>query len=178
MKNVLLALCCGVVLFACNKPKEETAPVTEPAAPPQAEIGDAKYAEIGRKGLQQFTSGDIDGWLTSFSDSARYLWSGGDSLIGKKAIAAYWKERRAKVIESMTATNDIWTPLKVNTPQKGPDAKGLWLLSWNQVSVTYRNHQSLKFWVHTDYHFNDSDKIDVVVQYVDRAPINAALAKK
>jgi len=178
MKNVFLALCFSIALFACNKPKEEAAPVAEAVTPPQAEIGDAKYAEIGKNVLQKFTSGDIDGWLTSFSDSVRYLWSSGDSLIGKKAIATYWKERRSKLIESMSTANDIWTPLKVNTPQKGPDQKGLWLLSWHQVSVTYRNHQSLKFWVHTDYHFDPSDKIDVLVQYVDRAPINAALAKK
>jgi hypothetical protein len=179
MKNVFLALCCGVALFACNKPKEETTtPAADPAPPPQAEIGDPKYAEIGKKGLQQLSSGDIDGWMTSFADSARYLWSAGDSLIGKKAITAYWKERRGKMIESISFTNDIWTPLKINTPQKGPDRAGVWLLSWHQVNVTYKNHQSLKFWVHTDYHFDASDKIDVAVQYIDRAPIVAALAKK
>ena len=178
MKNLFLALCCGVALFACNKPKEVATPVpAEPAPPPQEEIGDPKYTEIGKKAAQQLSSGDIDGWMTNFADSAHYYWSAGDSLIGKKAIASYWKERRGKVIESMTYLNDIWTVLKVNTPQKG-DRAGIWLLSWNQVSVTYKNHQSLKFWIHTDYHFDASDKIDVVVQYIDRAPINAALAKK
>jgi len=178
MKNVFLALCCGVALLACNKPKEETAPVAEPVAPPQAEIGDPKYAEIGRKNLQLLASGDIDGWISSFADSAHYYWSSGDSLIGKKAIMAYWKERRGKVIESMSNAYDIWTPLKVNTPQNKYDRVGVWLLGWSQASVTYKNHQSLKFWIHTDYHFDASDKIDIVVQYIDRAPIVAALAKK
>jgi hypothetical protein len=31
--------------------------------------------------------------------------------------------------------------------------------------------------IHTDMHFNDADKIDRVIQYLDRVPINAALAK-
>jgi hypothetical protein len=178
MKNVFLALCCGIALVACNKPKEEAAQAAEPVAPPQAEIGDPKYAEIGKKGIQQLASGDIDGWMTSFADNARYLWSGGDSLVGKKAITDYWKERRGNVIDTIAFTNDIWTPLKVNTPQRGPDAAGNWLLSWYQVNVTYKNHKKLKFWVHTDFHFDASDKIDIAVQYMDRAPINAAVGKK
>ena len=33
-------------------------------------------------------------------------------------------------------------------------------------------------WIHTDLHFNENDKIDRLIQYLDRAPINAALAKK
>jgi hypothetical protein len=179
MKNVLLALFCGVVLFACNKPpKEEATTPVQPVTPPQAEIGDPKYADIGKAGIQQLASGDIDGWMTSFADNAKYYWSGGDSLIGKKAITDYWKERRGKVIETLSYANDIWTPLKVNTPQRGPDAPGNWLFSWYQVSVTYKNHQSLKFWVHTAFHFDVADKIDIAVQFIDRAPINAALAKK
>jgi hypothetical protein len=32
--------------------------------------------------------------------------------------------------------------------------------------------------VHTDFHYDSADKVDIAVQYIDRAPINAALAKK
>jgi len=120
----------------------------------------------------------VDTWLTAFSDNAKYYWSGGDSLIGKPAIADYWKNRYAKVIDSISFVDDIWTPLKINVPQKGPDAPGVWLLSWYQVKIKYKNGQKLAFWVHTDLHYDSLDKIDVVVQYIDRAPINAALAKK
>ena len=120
----------------------------------------------------------MDTWLTAFADSAKYYWSGGDSLIGKPAIADYWKNRYAKVIDSISFVNDIWTPLKINESQRGPDAPGVWLLSWYQVKVKYKNGQKLSFWVHTDLHYDSSDKIDIVVQYIDRAPINAALAKK
>jgi hypothetical protein len=180
MKNLFLAICCGLVLVACNKPKEEaTSTPAEAVAPPPTEIGDAKYVEIGKKGIQQLSSNDIDGWMSSFADNARYYWSGGDSVVGKKALTDYWKDRRGNVIESITFKNNIWTPLKVNVPQNSKDLAGPWLLSWYEVSVTYKkNHQSLKFWVHTDFHFDASDKIDVVVQYIDRAPIIAAMAKK
>jgi len=179
MRNLVFALFCSIALIACNKSKvEEAAAPVAPVEPPQAEIGDARYAEIGKQGLAALSSGDIDSWMAGFADNARYYFSGGDSLIGKEAIAAYWKDRRTNVIDKMEFTNDIYTPLKVNRPQKGPDQAGVWLLSWFQTSVTYKNGESLKFWVHNDFHFDANDKIDVVVQYFDRAPINAALAKK
>jgi hypothetical protein len=180
MRKLVFVLFCSLALLGCNKPKEEeaTAAPVAPAEPPQEEIGDARYAEIGKQGLAALSSGDIDSWMNSFADNAKYYWSGGDSLIGKEAISAYWKDRRTNVIDKMEFFNDIYTPLKVNRPQKGPDLAGVWLLCWFQTSVTYKNGQSLMFWVHNDYHFDASDKIDMVVQYVDRAPINAALARK
>ena len=124
------------------------------------------------------SSGDIDGWLNSFADNATYVWSRGDSLAGKKAIDDYWRNRRTKVIDSISFVNDIWLPLKVNQPQKGPDMKGNWLLSWYQVRVKFKNGKKLMFAVHADLHFNDADKIDRLLQYIDSAPINAALAAK
>jgi intergrase/recombinase len=66
-------------------------------------------------------------------------------------------------------------PLKVNKPQKGPDVAGVWLLGWYQVHVKYKNGKKLAFWVHTDNHYDANDKIDITVQYIDRAPINKAL---
>ncbi len=179
MKNLFLALCCGALWMACSKPQaEEPAAPAAPVETPQSEIGDARYADIGKQGLAALASGDIDGWMTSFSDNCKYYFSAGDSIIGKQAITAYWKDRRNNMIDKIEFANDIYTPLKVNRPQKGPDQAGLWLLVWAQASVTYKNGQSLKFWIHNDYHFDANDKIDVVVQYIDRAPINAALAKK
>jgi hypothetical protein len=32
-------------------------------------------------------------------------------------------------------------------------------------------------WIHNDFHFDANDKVDEVVQYIDRAPINTALSK-
>jgi hypothetical protein len=178
MKKILLTLCCGAALLACNKQQEKVAAPVVAAEPPQSEIGDAKYADIGRQGLANLSSGDIDAWMTAYADNAKYYWNGGDSLVGKPAIAAYWKDRRSNVIEKISFVNDIWTPLKVNRPQKGPDQAGNWLLSWYQVSTTYKNGQTMGQWIHTDLHFDANDKIDVVIQYVDRSLINTALAKK
>lgn len=179
MKNAFVALACLFALLACSKPEEKTPEtVAEATPPPQSEIGDAKYVEMGKSGIAKLSSGDIDGWMASYADNAKYYWSSGDSLIGKQAIADYWKNRRADVIDSISFTNDIWIPLKVNVPQRGPDQAGTWLLSWYHTSVKYKNGAKLSFWVHTGLHYDSQDKIDVVVQYLDRAPINAALAKK
>ena len=179
MRNVFFVLFCFAALLGCKKPKDEMAatPVVD-ATPPQVEIGDSKYADIGRQGIAQMSSGDIDGWMTAFADNAKYYFNGGDSLVGKPAITSYWKDRRGNVIDKISFQNDIWTPLKINRPQKGPDQAGNWLLSWYQVSATYKNGKTMGQWIHTDFHFDANDKIDVVVQYIDRAPINAALAKK
>ncbi|HVM88550.1 MAG TPA: nuclear transport factor 2 family protein [Puia sp.] len=184
MKKMLMLAAGYCFLLACNnnKPAETnsaatdtTAKTTEQKPPPQSEFADAKFTDIGKKNLQQLSSGDIDGWMNSFADNAKYRWSSGDSLEGKAAIATYWKERRTKVIDSITFINDIWLPIKINKPQKGPDSEGNWLLSWYMVNVKYKNGKKLMFWVHTDMHFDANDKIDQFIQYIDRAPINKAL---
>jgi hypothetical protein len=33
-------------------------------------------------------------------------------------------------------------------------------------------------WIHTTMHMNDAGKIDRVIQYLDRAPINKAMSGK
>jgi hypothetical protein len=178
MKNVFVIWACLAVMMACSKPEEKApVPVAE-TKPPQAEFADPKYAEIGKKHMAALSNKDVDGFMTSFSDNAKYYWSAGDSLIGKSAITAYWKNRFATVVDSVSFVNDIWTPLKINVPQRGPDAPGVWLLGWYQVKVKYKNGQKLSYWVHTDFHFDSSDKIDIAILYMDRAPIIAALAKK
>ena len=180
----LVTGCC--ILFACNnnKPAESTTPATDTAtaavekkAPPPAEFADAKYIEMGKKNLAQLASGDIDGWMSAYADTAKFNWSAGDSLVGKAAITNYWKERRGKVIDSISFVNDIWIPIKINQPQKGPDRAGVWLLSWYQVHVKYKNGKKLVFWAHVDNHYDNADKIDITVQYIDKAPINKALGK-
>lgn len=178
MKKVLIVLCFGSLFVACDKPKEASTEPQTPPEPPQAEIGDPKYADIGKRGLTALSSGDVDTWLSSFSDSAKYYFNGGDSLIGKKAISDYWKDRRANVIDKLEYMNDIWTPLKINKPQKGPDRAGVWLLGWYYVTASYKNGGTMSQWIHTDMHFDASDKIDVIVMYLDRVPIAAAMPKK
>ena len=100
------------------------------------------------------------------------------ALREKKAIADYWKNRRATVLQSVALSNDIWHAIKVNVPQRGPDAPGVWLLGWHQVNATYKNGKSVQFWVHQDMHYDSNNKIDRLVMYMDRAPVNAALGAK
>lgn len=180
MKNLFLTLLCCAALAACNKTEQKVeVPEPEPGPPPQSEFADQKYVEIGKQGIDQLSRGDVDGWMSAFADNAVYAWSNGDSLTGKPAITEYWKNRRTNVIDSLTFSNDIWLPIKVNTPQQGPDRVGVWLLSWYQVAVKYKKTgKKIGMWIHSDMHFNDSDKIDRFVIYLDTAPIRAAQGGK
>lgn len=175
--------CLFFFCFSCTSPSsgpaagKDTAATmaAAPATPPQSEFADARYTELGKKAMSQLASGDIKGMMDSYADNAVYIWSAGDSLAGKAAIESYWMERRGKVIDSLQFNYDIWLPLKVNRPQQGPDIPGVWLLNWAEVHVKYKKGPKMVFWVHTDYHFNQADKIDRQVTYIDRAPINKAL---
>ncbi len=181
MKNAFYALVAVLLFLACTPPKQDQQKEVQPAVeakPQQAEFADPKYVDIGKQGLAAMASGDVAKWMEGFADNATYNWSGGDSLVGKKAISDYWTDRRTKVIDKLNFTKDIWFAIKINQSQRGPDAPGVWLMSWYQVNATYKNGASLMFWVHTDMHFDANDKIDRAVQYIDRAPINAALAMK
>ena len=183
MKKSWLGLLGLLAVMACNSGETKTEGTTEKAAapesktPPQSEFADAKYTEMGKKGIAALQAGDVDGWGSAFADNAVYIWSSGDSLVGKKAILDYWKNRRGNVIDSLSLINDIWLPIKVNTPQKGPDIPGVWLLSWYQSVVKYKNGKKLVLGIHTVQHYDASDKVDRVIQYLDRAPIVAAGVK-
>lgn len=184
MRNFLVLASVSFILLACNneqKPASETAAASSADSSSEkkaAEFADARYTDLGKKQLVDFESGDIDAWMSIFSDSARYYWSGGDSLIGKPAIAAYWKNRRANVIKNIKFSNDIWFPLKINVPQRGPDRPGVWLMSWYQVNATYASGKSVQFWAHHLFHFDNNDKVDQVSAFMDMAPIKAAVAGK
>ena len=183
MKKTIAVALVTFLFFACSSPKTEdkTASPSDSAAvvadkPKPAEFADAKYAEIGRSGLANLTSGNIDAWMSSFADNAVYVWNGGDSLAGKAAISAYWKKRRTEVIDSISFMNQIWLPIKVNQPQS-VEQPGTWVLGWYMVSTKYKNGKRMGQWVHTDMHFDANDKIDRLIQYLDRSLINAALKK-
>jgi hypothetical protein len=181
MRKILLGTICIMLLAACKNEAEKT---TQPAiasestkTPPPVEFADQKYVDMGKKAWELFASGDIDGWANGFADNAIYRWSSGDSLSGKAAIIKYWKDRRMNVIDSIQFSNEIFLPVTVNQPQS-VETKGTWLLSWYMVKAAYKNKQTLSFWVHTDMHYNNDNMVDEIIQYIDRAPINAALAKK
>ncbi len=168
-------------IASCNNKPEAAAetpaaPAATDAKPAPAEFADFKYAEIGKKGLANLSSGDIDTWMASYADGAVYAWNNGDSLTGKAAIGEYWKKRRTEAIETITFSNDIWLPVKVNQPQQ-TEQPGIWLLGWYKVDSKYKTGKSMTQWIHTLMHFNSEDKIDRVLQFLDREPINAAMKK-
>lgn len=159
-----------------NATSSDSTSMNEAKMTQPAEFADAKYAGIGKAGIAALSSGNVDGWMAGYADNATYVWNNGDSLVGKVAITDYWKKRRTEVIDSISFTNDIWLPLKINKPQS-VEAPGTWLLSWYQVDAKYKTGKHMRQWIHTDMHFNTDDKIDRVIQYMDRALINAAMAK-
>ena len=181
MKKVLLVSCCVLMLAACKEEPEKTTQTVmagdSAQNPPPVAFADQRYVDMGKKAWDKFAAGDIDGWASSFAENIKFRWSAGDSLSGKAEVVKYWKDRRANVIESLEITNGIWLPLNVNEPQS-TESKGTWLLNWHQVKATYKNNESLSFWIHIDMHYNNEDKVDEIIQYIDRAPINAALANK
>ena len=181
MKKSFLLVAAYVLLAACNtantEKQQEPAAASPDATQQPAEFADASYADIGKKALTAMSGGDMDTWMSMFADNAKYYWNGGDSLIGKAAINDYWRKRRTEVIDSISFVNDIWLPVKINQPQQAVQMAGVWLLSWYQISAKYKNGKTMSQWVHNDFHFDADKKIDQVIQYIDRAPINAALAK-
>jgi hypothetical protein len=182
MKKIFFLATISLVLFSCADKKAEektdgtsSTDTTGNKTTQQAEFADAKYTEMGKQMLANFEQGNITEWMKGYADNAVYAWSSGDSLAGKAAIEKYWMDRRGKVIDSIKFSNDIWIPIKVNTPQKGPDVPGVWLLSWYQVDVKYKTGKKLMFWVHNDHHFDANDKVDRTVQYIDMAPVKEAV---
>ena len=182
MRTLFTLLLVPILLFSCKtktaEGKDEASNLTGATADKAAEFADPKYTEIGRRHMTMFENGNIQGWADMFADNAVLVWSGGDSLVGKKAITDYWINRRDKVVDTIDISNDIWLPVKVNKSQQGEDLPGVWLLSWHQFTTKYRNGKTLSGWVHSDYHFNDKDKVDRWIQYLDRGPVEATGGSK
>lgn len=180
MKKLLLGVFISAFIISCNDEKKEEKPAaTEPAATtdakkPATEILDLSEADGVKAGFAALSKGDVDAMTASYDDNIKYRWSAGDSAIGKQAVIDYWKGR-LKLIDSLNFSEVILLPIKINESQSPQYATvGKWVLAWNLSHVKYKNGKTLHFWVHTDYHYNDAGKVDAVVQYIDRAPINAA----
>ena len=178
-KNFLLAMGC-VLLFACNNEKKDdkkmgegTTTAPSDAKKPASELLDLSAGDLIKKSFAAFSKGDVAGMVADFDDNVRYTWSGGDSVIGKKAVADYYTARW-KLIESIKFSDEIILPVQVNEPQSPAAPAGKWILYWTMADVTYKNGKNLKFWMHNVNHLNDAGKVDFVGQYMDRHPIMEA----
>jgi hypothetical protein len=166
-----LAIILVASLYACNSPKPDVADSV--ATPKQFEFGDEKYSDIALKSLTELAAGNIEGFIAEYSENSVFSWSSGDSLTTKAAIVAYWKDRRANLIDTIIFEKGTWLSIKSN---EAPPAVGNWALNWSNFNVRYQNGKTVTMSIHHVFHFDNSDKIDRVVQFVDRAPIAAALA--
>lgn len=178
MKNLIVLIACMTLLWSCHQPKQEevvqNSEVVEKPAP--LAFGDMKRSDLCKEAMTQMSNGNIDGFVSSFADDAIYRFNAGDSLVGKPAITAFWKERRTNVIDKLEFSNFVWLAIDVNESQQGV-RHGNWLLSWYKTSATYKTGKSMTQWMHTLYHFDAEGKIDEVIHYLDRAPVNAAAKK-
>jgi len=188
MKKVLSLIILAAALHGCasdstdQKKKDEAAAVAtteavKPATPPPpAEIGDPKYIGMGKDALAALSARDFDGFTKGYADNVVYIWNNLDSLVGKANVIKYWKDRYATVLDSLSFSNQIWLPVKVNQPQS-IEQPGTWLMSWYMVDAKYRSGKHMRQWIHTTMHYNADEKVDRVLQFRDTAPIMAAIKK-
>ncbi|MEK6782264.1 MAG: nuclear transport factor 2 family protein [Bacteroidota bacterium] len=173
-KLMVLALFAGG-MWSCSQPKpEEAAPVE--TKPQPVEFSDASYTDLCKQTLVSLTNKDPDAYVSNMADNAIYRFNNGDSIAGKPAITDYWNDRITNVIDEISFSDEVWLSLKVNETTQGI-RPGNWVLGWYRVMATYTKGQSMTQNIHTIYHFDASGKIDEVIQYLDRAPIIAAMPK-
>jgi hypothetical protein len=180
MKNLILILAVGALLWACSQPKPEPeaeAPAAE-VKPAPVEIGDVKFIDVSKEALKGLAAGNVDGFLAGLSDDAKFFWNYGDSLVGKAAITNYWKDRRTNVIDTLIISGDVWLVINANEAPRPDLATGTWVFGWYTATAKYKaTGKSMTQGIHQVSHFNESGKVDVMYQYLDRALIQAALKK-
>lgn len=180
MKKILLGVLVSTIFISCSDKAEEKTTTETPAPTTEtkktaaaAELLDISEADGVKAGTAALANKDVNGLTASYDDNVVYRWSGGDSAIGKQAVIDYWNGR-FKLIDSLSFTDGIYLPIKVNEPQSKYNAPGKWVLAWNFSHVKYKNGNRLNIATHTDYHYNDAGKVDMVIQYIDRHPIMEA----
>lgn len=162
MKKLMVVLVAA--LGACN---------LETQVPP-IELVDPKYIELSRGVLTALCEGDIEKFVSPYTDNATYRWNYGDSLVGRQAIVDYWKVRRTEVIDTITYKNESWLAIKANStpPHLRP---GVYVLSWADFTITYTNGSTIDMNIHTVFGYDSNDNIAITIQYLDRSLIEKAL---
>lgn len=176
MRKLLSLVGLACVVMACNQPKQET-PTTTPAKPAPTEL-DTTNIKSCKQALMALSSGDVDAFTSNLADNAVYAWNAGDSVAGKAAIVAYWKDRRGNVIDKLDILQDIWLGIKVNDTFQPGVQRGAYVFGWAKITASYKGGKSMTQWIHNVYHFDASGKVDRVSQFLDRAPIAAAMPAK
>lgn len=180
MKKILFGILTSSFLIACNNEKREdktTSDVTTTSSATDKKTTDELLSMSEGDGVKNsviaFSKGDIDGMSANYDDNIHYVWSGGDSLVGKKAVQDYYRGRW-KLIDSLNYSEHIVLPVKMNVQQSQFAPTGKWVLLWSLAHVKYKNGKKIDFWVHNVNHYNDAGKVDFIGQYLDRHPIMEA----
>ncbi|HVZ56373.1 MAG TPA: nuclear transport factor 2 family protein [Chitinophagaceae bacterium] len=180
MKKVFFGMVVLTLLASCQNQKEEKAApsttgtdTTARQANPTSELLPMREGDEVKNSFAAFARGDVDAMVAPYEDNVRYVWSGGDSAIGKKAVADYYKGRW-KVIDSISFPEQVVLPIRVYQSQSMYEPAGKWVLFWAMARVKYKNGKRLQFWMHTTSHYGSSGKIDFVGQYLDFYPIREA----
>ena len=180
MKKVFLGMFITAFLLACNNEKKESKASTDESTTASSsdkknadELLDISEGDGVKNSVIAFSKGDVEGMTANYADTILYLWSGGDSLRGKKAVQDYYSGRW-KLIDSLNYSEHVVLPVKVNVQQSQYAPTGKWVLVWSFAHVKYKNGKKIDFWVHSVNHFNDAGKIDFIGQYLDRHPIMEA----
>lgn len=181
MKKYFILIAGCIIMFACNNEKDDDKNGDDDDNKTSMssdkknadELLDMSEGESAKNSLIAFSKGDIDGMTSLYDDNIRFLWSNGDSLVGKKAVQDYYKSRW-NLIDSLTFSEHIVLPVKVNVQQSQFAPTGKWVLHWAMTHVKYKNGKKIDFWVHQVNHYNDAGKVDFVGQYLDRHPIMEA----
>ena len=177
MKNLTLVLIGCALLWACQPKPEPEAPAEE-VKPAPLEIGDSKFIDVSKESLKNLASGNVDGFTNAFADDAKFVWNYGDSVVGKAAIVEYWKERRNNVIDTLIISQDVWLVINANESPGANVPTGTWVFGWYTATAKYKaTGKSMTQSIHQASHFNQSGKVDVMYQYLDRVLIQAALKK-
>ena len=171
---LFVAAFCSLFIIACKEkteqPDEETSKTTAKAP---MELLDSTHNRGIQASFDAFSKKDIDAFTAEMDDNIMYLWSGGDSLVGKQAVKDYYAGR-FNLIDNISFSNHIFMPVMANVAPAEGVPTGKWVLHWAQADVKYKNGKSLRFWMHQTNHYNAAGKIDYIDQYIDRAPIMAA----
>ena len=178
MKKLVFVLFGCALLWACSQPKPEPETPTEEVKPAPVEIGDTKFIDVSKESLNNLAAGNVDGFMNTLADDAKFFWNYGDSVVGKTAVADYWKERRGNVIDTLIISEDVWLVIKANESPRPDLATGTWVFGWYTATAKYKSTgKSMTQAIHQAGHFNESGKVDVMYQYLDRALIQAAMKK-
>jgi hypothetical protein len=180
MKRVFVFAFALLVFAACKSSTEpeKVAVVEEPAAPVvqgPTSILDATSTAPLESSINAFAAGNIDGFTSGMADDVKFYYPGpGDSLVGKQAVNAFYKQRWT-LIDSVQVINPTYLGVKVNESKSV--GTGDYLMAWYVFAIKYKNGKRLALPVHTVRHNNSAGNADMIAMYYDMHKVMVASAK-